>query len=78
MQQRINDLCEIATFRKGLLRLMARFPQTTNKLLLRNTKTGNAVEPSVSFPGFPVPEFPGSRRYFHSRFPGKSARDFRE
>jgi hypothetical protein len=30
---------------------------------------------SVSFPGFPVPDFPGSRRFCHSRFPGKSVRD---
>jgi hypothetical protein len=31
---------------------------------------------SVSFPGFP--DFPGSRRFFHSCFPGKSVRDSRE
>jgi hypothetical protein len=33
---------------------------------------------SVSFPGFPVPDFPGSRRFFHSRFLGESVRDSRE
>jgi hypothetical protein len=33
---------------------------------------------SVSFPGFPVPDFPGSRRLSHSHFPGKWVRDSRE
>jgi hypothetical protein len=33
---------------------------------------------SVSFPGFPIPDLPGSRRFFHSRFPGKLVRDSRE
>jgi hypothetical protein len=33
---------------------------------------------SVSFPGCPVPDFPGSRRFCQSRFPGKSVRDSRE
>jgi hypothetical protein len=36
------------------------------------------VPSSVSFPGFPVPDFPGSRRFFHSRFPGKLVRDSRK
>jgi hypothetical protein len=35
----------------------------------RLTDTGRRTV-SVSFPGFPVPDFPGSRRLFHSRFPG--------
>jgi hypothetical protein len=35
------------------------------------------IKTSVLFPGFPVPEFPGSRQFFHYCCPGKLARDSR-